>query len=318
VKQIKCIDPHVHCRDGREEYKINIRRVTEIFKELGFTAIFDMPNTKPPILTEKEVIDRLKLAEKRKPKVKYFLYVGLTSEEKQIQEAVKLVENYPEVVGLKLYAAEETDQEKIYKILAEIEYTGVLAVHCEKASLFQPELFDPENPLHTHNLARPPEAEIESVEDQAIFALGTGFKGHLHLCHISLPESVDIVWGMKKELNITSAITPYHALLSIQSPEIQGQDSLLYKVNPPLRDRKAVKEIQKRLLEKKIDWIETDFAPHTFEEKLNPPYLSGIASPQLYQKLLAWLGQLRMSQKDIENLTYWNIKRVFGQKLKDL
>lgn len=318
MKQIKCIDPHVHCRDGREEYKINIRRVTEIFKELGFTAIFDMPNTKPPILTEKEVIDRLKLAEKRKPKVKYFLYVGLTSEEKQIQEAVKLVENYPEVVGLKLYAAEETDQEKIYKILAEIGYTGVLAVHCEKTSLFQPELFDPENSLHTHNLTRPPEAEIESVEDQAISALGTGFKGHLHLCHISLPESVDIVWEMKKEINISSGITPHHALLSIQSPEIQGQDSLLYKVNPPLRDRKTVREIQKRLLEKKIDWIETDFAPHTLEEKISPPYLSGIASLQLYQKLLAWLGQLRMSQKDIENLTYWNIKRVFGEKLKEV
>lgn len=314
MKIMKQIDPHVHCRDGREEYKINIRRVAETFKELGFAAIFDMPNTKPPILREKDVIDRLKLARKRKPVVKYFLYVGLTSDEKQIREAVEVVQKYPEVVGLKLYKPEE----EIYQILAKLGYQGVLAVHCEKESLFKPELFNPENPLQTHNLARPPEAEIESVKDQIIFVIKAGFKGHLHICHISCPESADLAFGMEKELNITSGITPHHALLSIQSPEIQGKNSLLYKVNPPLRDRKTVKEIQEKLLLKKIDWIETDFAPHTLEEKLNPPYLSGIASPRLYQELLTWLSQQGMSQKNIENLTYWNIKRVFGQKLKDL
>jgi len=309
---MKHIDPHCHCRDGKEAYKTTIREVSEIAEKQGIVAIFDMPNTNPPILTEKDVKKRLELVKKRKPKVKYFLYVGLTSEEKQIKEAVEVVQKYPQVVGLKLYKPNE----EIYRILAKLGYQGVLAVHCEKERYLRPFQWDPKRPW-THSWAWPVLAEVFSVNDQIRFAKMSNFQGNLHICHISCPESVDLVWEAKKDLNITCGVTPHHILFSNDLLR-ETKNGLLYKVNPPLRDLKRVKELRKRLFEKKVDWIETDHAPHTWEEKLTPPYLSGVPSLHLYQGFLVWLNSQGMIWPEIKRLTYWNIKRAFGEKVRDV
>lgn len=321
---MKYIDPHVHCRDGKEAYKTNIREVSEIAKSQGIVAIFDMPNTDPPILIEKDVIERLKLAQERQPVVKYFLYVGLTSDEKQIKEAVELVRKYPEVVGLKLYTvragklgvSRETEQKKIYRILVKLNYQGVLAVHCEKENRFKPKLWNPNEPW-THSLVWPPEAEIESVEDQIKFAKKARFKGHLHICHISCPESVELIWEVKKELKITCGVTPHHILFS-EDLLRESQNGLLYKVNPPLRNQERRKMLLEYLKQGKIDIYESDHAPHAWEEKLNPPHLSGVTSLCLYRGGLVWLNQQGVIWPDIEKLTYWNIKKAFGEKLREV
>lgn len=315
---MKHIDPHCHCRN-------NIRRWTKLAKTQGVIAVFDMPNTDPPILRERDVIKRLKLAESKDPVVQYFLYVGLTSRFGQIEEAVELVKKYPQVVGLKLYCSglgrlgvsRETGQERIYKFLARLNYQGFLAVHCEKESKFQPELWDPTKPW-THSLAQPPEAEIESVKDQIRFARMSHFPGHLHICHISCAEAVDLVWQAKKYLRITSGVTPPHLLWSFEDLKTRGAIGLLLKVNPPLRSRATVQKLREYLKQDKIDWVETDHAPHSLLSKLFPPYRSGIPSLYFYQEFLKWLGQQGVNQETIENLTYWNIKRVFGDKLKRL
>ena len=53
------IDPHVHCRDGKQKYKETIKHVLEIAKTQGVQKIFDMPNTDPPITPEKTLTRRL-------------------------------------------------------------------------------------------------------------------------------------------------------------------------------------------------------------------------------------------------------------------
>ena len=65
------------------------------------------------------------------------------------------------------------------------------------------------------------------------------------------------------------------------------------------------------LLEGKIDWIETDHAPHTREEKLGHPYLSGVSYLSSYREFLCWLNQQGLTWPEIEKLTYWNIKKAF-------
>ena len=42
------IDAHVHCRDFSEDYKETIRHALRVSEDSGLSAIFDMPNTKPP------------------------------------------------------------------------------------------------------------------------------------------------------------------------------------------------------------------------------------------------------------------------------
>lgn len=97
------IDPHVHCRDDKQAYKETIAHVFEIAEKQGVKKIFDMPNIDPPILFEKDVERRLKFVPKNRKK-DYFLYIGATSDEKQLAEAVKCYLKYKEVIGIKLFA----------------------------------------------------------------------------------------------------------------------------------------------------------------------------------------------------------------------
>lgn len=319
------IDPHLHCRDGKESHKTNIREVSEIAQNQGISAILDMPPL--PIFTEEDVKARLALAGKRKPVVKYFLYVALTSTQEQIREAVRVFNKYPQVVGLKLRTSEtagfpgvsrETEQRMIYQILTEEQYKGVLAVHCEDESRFKPELWNPKKPC-THSLARPAEAEIEAVGKQIQLAEKSGFSGILHICHISCQEAVQLVELARKQIKITCGATPHHILMSYEDIIMQDWAGLFFKVNPPLRSFERKERLLQCLLEGKIDWIETDYAPHTREEKIGPPYLSGIANfLPVYNGILDWLQLKGFSPELIESLTYWNIKRAFGKKLEEV
>lgn len=312
-EQGRRIDPHCHCRDGKEVYKTDIRKVSELAKKEGIVHICDMPSVKYPILRESDVTARLELAKKRKPAVGYSLFMSLTANEKQIREAVKVAGRYNEVAGFKLRPP-ETQKKKIYEELARQNYRGVLAVHAEKTSLFRPELFDHKKPW-THNLAQPREAEIASIKEQIQFAREANFRGILYICHITLPESAEIIWEAKKYLNIYSEVTPHHLLLSERN--MHGEDGLLLKVDPPLRAKESVRGLVKSVMLGLVDCIGTDYARHVLLEKLYQPYLSGIACYPFYGQALGFLRAQGVSEKDIEKLTYWNIKKIFGEKLKD-
>lgn len=315
------IDPHVHCRDGQQAYKETISHVLALAARQGVEKVFDMPNTNPPLLRERDIKERLRLVP-QEGKGRYFLYLGLTPRYAQLEEAVFCYRKYPQVIGFKLYAGQSVgdlgitcpqDQEKIYQILGKLKYRGVLAVHCEKVALFRPEIWDPTRPL-THFYARPKEAEIEAIKDQIRFAQRANFLGSLHIVHVSAPESIEIIERARKKIKITAAVTPHHLLWSKEM--LARKDGLLYKMNPPLREKKEVEKIRRYLKEGKIDWIETDHAPHPVGEKLFPPYLSGFPSLYLYKKLVQeFLPQIGVNRTLIRKLTEKNIIKAFKNKL---
>ncbi len=316
------IDPHVHCRDGKQAYKETIAHVFEIADSQGVKVVFDMPNTDPPVIDESSLKERLKLVPKdRKPY--YFLYLGLTGDPVQVAHAVKCWKRFGEVVGLKLFAGrsvgplaviEREKQRAVYKQLARLNYRGVVAVHCERERDLIPGLWNPSNPL-THSFARPRDAETNSVRDQISFAKEEGFMGNLHICHATSAETVSLVREAKKEMRITCGVTPHHLTLSFTIQDI-GILGHLFKVNPPLRDestREALVECVKR---REVDWIETDHAPHALSEKLAPPHSSGIPSLYNYRHIVEdFLPSCGLSEELIADITFGNIVRTFGKKI---
>jgi len=316
------IDPHVHCRDGKQSYKETISHVLELAENQGVEKIFDMPNTDPPILTRADVNERLKLVPKNKWE-NYCLYVGASADEKQLEEAVISCDVYAEVIGIKMFAGQsvgdlaitsETGQRRVYKKLAEVGYKGVIAVHCEKEEFINKDAWEPHKPI-THSQARPKMAEIESVRDQISFAKEAGFQGTLHICHISCPDSVKLVDEARKDMKITCGATPHHILWDMEMQ--RRPDGLLYKMNPPLRDWDDVSSMRQMLRDGKIDWIETDHAPHAVGEKLFLPYLSGYPSLYLYKSFInEFLPTIGIDNKQIEGLTNGNILKAFGDKLQ--
>jgi len=332
------IDSHVHLRDWRQSNKETIEHGLEVAERVGLDAVFDMPNTSPVIDSYDLVKDRLEGAEFLKSKVFYGLYVGLTSNPEQVKEAVKAWEEFfPEpgasvgVVGLKMFAGSSTgdllvgkeeEQKKVYETLAKEGYEGVLAVHCEKESFLVPTMWDSSKPV-THSQSRPKEAETASIGDQIKYAEEVGFLGNLHICHVSVPGSVYLVGEARQrgKIKITCGVTPHHCLFGIHN--ILGattDEGLLYKVNPPIRLRSDAEKMLTLLQEGKIDWIETDHAPHTLAEKTgkaldakgNPQYMSGFPGLPFLPHFLNFLRRRKMSEGQIYRLTHGNIIEIFG------
>jgi dihydroorotase len=319
---MKCrIDPHVHCRDGKQAYKDTIAHVLQVATEQGVDKICDMPNTDPPVCYRKDVDERLKLVPKGE-EGRYFLYMGVTANPEQLKEAVKCYDVCPEVVGLKMFSGksvgdlaiiDEEEQLNVYETLTELGYEGVLANHCEKEDLLRPKDWNPCKPI-THCLARPVAAEIASVNDQIKFALEAGFKGNLHICHVTCPTVVDSVNEAKKEMKITCGVTPHHTIWI--DDMMNRPDGLLYKMNPPLRSREIVEGLRIRLMGGRIDNIETDQASHAIGEKMFYPYMSGYPSLYLFKEFMRILKEKGMTEEQIDDMTYHNIVKTFGNKLK--
>lgn len=312
------IDPHVHCRDGKQSYKETIEHCLKLAHLQGIEKIFDMPNTDPPIIYEKDVKARIKLIPKTEFK-NYFLYLGLTSKKEQIKSAVRLYYKYKKIIGFKLFAGksvgdlaviDEKNQEKIYRVISQLGYKGVLAVHCEKEKFIDLKKFNPKIPI-TWSYARPCKAEIESIKDQIKFAKKYKFKGILHICHISCSKSIEIIKNARKEIKITCGITPHHIMWD--NKMLKRNDGLLYKMNPPLRNKKEVKKLIEYLKNGDIDFIESDHAPHQIGEKLFSPFLSGFPSLYLYKDFIKkFLPKIGVSKNLIQKMTFDNIIKVYG------
>jgi dihydroorotase len=313
------IDPHTHCRDTEENYKDTIKHVLQLCGEQGVDIIFDMPNTKPPLVSIKELKSRLALVPHGK-EGQYKVYMGLTSTPKQIDKVIDLAMDHTGVVGLKMFTAQsignlalptKDQQSLVYNRLAKRNYEGVLAVHCEQNELLKNN-FDPKKPI-THTIDRPAKAETESIKTQIRLASQFGFKGTLHICHISTKESVDIINNARKSMKITCGVTPHHLLWT--KKRYYEKNGLLYKVNPPLRSETDVQALRYALSKSMIDWIETDHAPHPISEKLYPPYLSGYPSLCLYKDLVDHLlPQWGIPKTNIDKLTFSNIVNTFGER----
>jgi dihydroorotase len=216
------IDSHVHCRDWKQSHKETIAHALTVAERVGLSGIFDMPNTDPPITSRELVEKRLSDARKANSPVFYGLYIGITSDPNQIREAVDLHRtHFPKprdkvgVIGLKMFAGKsvgdlsvvgDREQQRVYQTLAEANYLGVLAVHCEDEDYMKPESFNPRF-LHSHATARPEISEVESIADQIWYARMEGYKGHLHICHVSTLESVDRVNLFRNLMKLSCGVT---------------------------------------------------------------------------------------------------------------
>jgi len=320
---LRRIDTHAHGRDGeKESYKETIAHVLMLAKEQGVGKVFLMPNTKPSITTEVNLLGQMNLVPK-KQKDDCFFYFGLTSKERQIAEAVRIFDRYREVIGFKLYASEsvgdlavieENEQRTVYATLTKLEFEGVVAVHCEEQRLIKKDFFKAEEPF-SHTFARPKISEITSVRRQIKLVEDIGFNGTLHICHVSCPESIVYISEAKaRGVKVTCEVTPHHIIWD--SNMMKRPNGLLYKMNPPLRSRKDVNILLGYLKKGKIDCIGTDHAPHAIGEKLYSPYLSGFPSLYLYRYFVEeFLPRMGVNRKLIDQMTCYNICKIFNLKI---
>ena len=314
------IDPHVHLRDWNQKQKETLAHGLKCARKAGFSHVFDMPNTSPAITSRDLIIQRLADASealKNLDGIHYHVYGGLTSDPEQIREIVSASkELFPLVIGLKMFAGQSTgnmgivdidSQRLVFKTLVEEDYRGVLVVHAEKESELRPELFVP-GKWETHSLARPESSEVESIRDILSIACEEGFKGTVHIAHISTKKSVELVKSYKDKIKVTMGATPHHSLL--HSEYAKEYPNLYLKMNPPLRCKEDRLYIFQSLLDGTIDWVESDHAPHTLEDKQKGA--SGIPGFTGMLVLAKVLREAGITEDRLNDLYGRNVLKTFG------
>ncbi len=320
------IDPHVHLRDWNQAAKETLRHGLGVAYRAGLDGVFEMPNTDPPLTSREMILRRIDDADAAVKSlgisIFHGLYAGVTAVPRQIEEAVRAWrELFPRVVGLKMFAGQSTGnmgiggmdaQALVYRTLAALGYTGVLAVHCEKEALMRAEVWDPAQPA-SHARARPPAAEVASVDDQMRLAAAASFRGTLHVCHITTPWAVDLLrnahGAAAAGLRVTCGLTPHHALLD--AAMMEEEHGLLLKVNPPLRPKPLPALMLRRLRDGAIDWIETDHAPHARRDKTDG-FASGVPGLPFYPRFVRMLRETGAEEETLVELTHGAICRQFG------
>ena len=258
------VDLHVHLREPGGEHKETIETGTKAAAKGGFTTIAAMPNTRPVPDTEENLQKVNKLIEDN-AHIRVLPYASITIRQagKELVKFETLKENHAfaftdDGVGIQ----EAGMMHAAMKKAAAIDMAVV--AHCEDNSLIYG------GAVHEGEYAKregipgiPSICESVQIARDVLLAENAGC--HYHVCHVSTKESVRVIRDAKKAgIRVTGEVSPHHLVLT--DMDISGQDPN-FKMNPPLRGAEDKAALIEGLLDGTLDFIATDHAPHTAEEK---------------------------------------------------
>jgi dihydroorotase len=258
------LDLHIHLREPGGEKKETIATGTMAAAHGGFTTVAAMPNTRP-VPDSKQQMEWLQARIKETANVRVLPYGSITVRElgQELTDFTALKE-----AGAFALSDDGVGVQSAGMMLEAMKKAAdaglAIVAHCEENSLINKGSVHEGTFSREHGLNGIPSV-CESVQIARDVLLAEAAGCHYHVCHISTKESVRTVRDAKRAgINVTCEVTPHHLLLS--EDDIPGLDGN-YKMNPPLRaadDRAALIE---GLMDGTIDFIATDHAPHTAEEK---------------------------------------------------
>jgi dihydroorotase len=258
------IDMHVHLREPGREDKETIATGTRAAAAGGFTTICPMPNTQPVIDSQTGVKFILSRAQSDAV-VNVLPYAAVTR-----GQAGEEMTEFGDLIAAGAIAFTDDGRPIMNNNIMRraLEYSSMFDApvldHCEDLNLAG------EGCMHEGRVSTelglvgwPSAAESVQVERDVDLAAFTG--GRVHICHVSVAESVAAVrHGKKRGVRITCEVTPHH--LTLTDEAVRGYNANA-RCNPPLASEADRRALVAGLLDGTIDVIATDHAPHTPIEK---------------------------------------------------
>lgn len=258
------IDLHVHFREPGGEHKETIATGARAAVAGGFTTVWTMPNTDPPI-DDPAAVGFVRAAGEaaRGARVMPIGAASIGMQGERMTEIGELVA--AGAVAVSDDGVPVSDAGLMRRLLEYTQTFGIPVVqHSEVVELSAGGVMNEGSVATALGLRGIPNAaEAAMIGRDALLAELTG--GHLHVCHVSARESVELLrLARDKGLRVTSEVTPHHLLLTDEL--VRGYNTEA-KVNPPLRTTRDVEAVRQALVDGVIDVIATDHAPHHYEEK---------------------------------------------------
>lgn len=263
------IDDQVHFREPGLTHKSDLYTEPRAAVRGGVTSFMEMPNTKPPAITQELLQDKYDIAA-QKSIANYSFFMGASND--NLEEVLKT--DPTTVCGIKAFMGSSTGNMLVdNRTTLEALFSStpmLIATHCEDEQTVRGnmaayrEKYGDHVPIELH-------PEIRSVEGCLISSkLATDLaKKHgtrLHILHISTKDELDLFRNdiPLSEKKITAEVCVHHLYFNQNDYAKFGTQ---IKCNPAIKSADHQEALFPALLDNRLDIIATDHAPHTWEEK---------------------------------------------------
>lgn len=297
------IDPQVHFREPGLEHKEDLFTASCACAKGGVTSFLEMPNTRPLTTTQQTLDDKLDRAS-HKSLVNYGFFIGATAE------------NLPDLLlakptpGIKIFMGSMHGQLLVdgETALSAIFAKGdrLIAVHAEDQARINERRQEFAN-IHDpaiHSQIQDDQAAL--LATQLALKLSKKYQRRLHILHLSTALEADLL-RQDKPSWVTAEVTPQHLLLNTSAYE---QIGTLAQMNPPLRSPHDNEVLWQALRDGVIDFIATDHAPHTLEEKAQEYPNSPSGMPGVETSLALMLTAAMQGHCTVAQVVNWMSKAV--------
>lgn len=294
-------DVHIHAREdvsGKNCYKEDFTSARSALHNGGLCHAGDMPNNPVPPIDDKSYEEKFKLALKAQGEL--WLYAGIGPETRPLSYKVPY----------KVYMGPSVG-ELFFKDLPTLDMTlknyegQVVSFHCE-----DPEILEQNKNKGHHHERRPVNAEVVATRD-ALNLIGK-YKLQGKLCHYSSGEGLNLIReARRKGLSVKIEVTPQHLFFDME--QIKEEQFNSFQMNPPIRSRSDRNVLLEALKNGEIDFLATDHAPHTSEEKAKGT--SGLTGLDTFGPFITWLLSEGVDPKTIARMASENPGDFFNQFL---
>lgn len=262
------IDPHAHLNDPGLTESEDFYTGTCSAAAGGITTViehpltFPLPSTASNLLNKKEIVGPKAIVD--------FCLMGACTPD-NYDEIEKMINIGAVAFKAFMPYSVEIPQVNDGQLLDHMERLSgkgiVLTIHCENDAIvnWYTEKMIKENKVLPINYprGRPEIAEVEAINRAAIFAMEAN--GKINIAHCSTARGVSIVSYYKKQgVDISVETCPHYLTLNSYDLEELGVFGVC---NPPLRGDYIVEQMWDHVLNGNIDFIGSDHATYTFEEK---------------------------------------------------
>lgn len=299
------IDPQVHFREPGLEHKEDLFTASCACAKGGVTSFMEMPNTRPLTTTQAALDDKLRRAAE-KCLVNYGFFVGATAENlpdlRQVTPTAGIKVFMGSMHGPLLVGDEAALDRIFYRDVADPGYENrLIVVHAEDQERIRQRrdefagITDPA----IHSVIQDNQAALQAT--QLALKLSKKYQRRLHILHMSTAEEADLL-RQEKPAWVTAEVTPQHLLLNIDAYKTIGT---LAQMNPPLRSPHDNQVLWQALLDGVIDFIATDHAPHTLEEKAQAYPNTPSGMPGVETSLPLMLTQAMQGRCTVAQVASW-------------
>ena len=255
-------DVHVHLREPGFSYKETVKSGTNAAARGGYTNVCTMPNLKPCPDTAPHLQEQLDIID-RDAVINVYPFGTITVGEKgeKLSDMDGMAEK---VIGFSDDGRGVQSRDLMRSAMLKAKaLKKIISAHCEDNSLlFGGYIHKGEYAkIHGHK-GICSESEWGPIKRDIELVKETGCK--YHVCHISTKESVELIRIAKAQgVDITCETGPHYLTMNDMMLKDEGR----FKMNPPIRSEEDRLALIDGIKDGTIDFIATDHAPHSAEEK---------------------------------------------------